>query len=381
MTWQLRVVLLFAAISAIAAIAVLPAAYAVAPPAPHGFEKQSADEFARQHGDELAEQGVITAAVKSAIDGRDYAALDKMANEFRHTRARTSSGIWKLSTFHWRMLTELGQPGGGQCDDRFSSFFKGWIAHSPDQPAAYIDHAAMIEDYAWCLRGAGYANTVDAQASANFSAKVEEANKLLDEHRAMASADPHFFVIMERIFIDQGAEKPEFMRLLDEATAREPDYHYLYFAAYRYFQPQWHGSFAEIDDVARYAAKRGTADERAGMYARYYWYVLDCKCDNLDQSIDWPTMRTSMHALMARYPSDWNAANFARISCVMNDAEEARGWFHRVKGDYSGAWEHLKDLKLCQDLALASDRSRERCPYAAIEGWPREDVDRYCRGG
>ena len=57
---------------------------------------------------EAAEQKPIIDAVKAAIDRRDYAALNAMETEFRKTRSRTSSGIWKLSVFHWRVLAELG---------------------------------------------------------------------------------------------------------------------------------------------------------------------------------------------------------------------------------------------------------------------------------
>ena len=86
-----------------------------------------------------------------------------------------------------------------------------------------------------------------------------------------------------------------------------------------------------------------------------------------------------MRAVMARYPSDWNAANFARISCKMNDPQEARSWFARVQGDHSVAWTNIADLMRFQDMAQPLPRSAARCPYAAREGWTREDVDRYCR--
>ena len=301
--------------------------------------------------DEAADQNPIFDAVRVAIDRRDYQALNRMENEFRRTRVRTSSGIWKLSVFHWRLVTELGPKGdGGDCDDRSSDFFQGWLAKTPAEATPYISRAAVLEAYAWCIRGGGYAGSVSPESHAIFKAKVAEASSILTDHRAIASADPHYYAVMERIYIDRGAERAEFMRLLDEATSREPDYHQLYFNAYRYFQPQWYGSDAEVDELARYAAARSKRAEGLGLYARFYWYAIDCNCA-VEASIDWPTMKLAMRDVMARYPSDWNAANFARIACQMKDPVEASAWLARVSGDPGQAWQDKAEMFRCQSLA------------------------------
>lgn len=301
--------------------------------------------------DEAAEQKPIFEAVRAAIDGRDYSALNSMEHEFRRTRARTSSGIWKLSVFHWRVLAELGPKGEGtDCDDRSTDFFQGWLAATPAEAAPYISRAAVLEAYAWCIRGGGYAYSVSPEAHDMFTAKVADASSILTAHRAIASTDPHYYAVMERIYIDQSADKPEFMRLLDEASSHEPDYHYLYFNAYRYFQPQWYGSDAEVDELARYAAARAKGAEGLGVYARFYWFALDCNCA-VEGSIDWPTMKLAMRDVMARYPADWNAANFARIACRMNDPREAAAWLARVNGDPSQAWSDKDEMHRCQRMA------------------------------
>ena len=331
-------------------------------------------------GDEIAEHKIVIDAVKTAIERNDYDALNNMETEFRRTRARTTSGIWKLSIFHWRVKTELGPRGEDQCDDRSTGFFDRWLAKTPNEPAPYISRAAVLEAYAWCIRGGGYADSVSDEALEAFAAKVDEARRILDEHRATAAVDPHYYAVMSRILIDQGAEKTEFKQLLEEAAAVDPDYHYVYFDAYRYFQPQWYGSDAEVDAFARYSAARAKS-EGLGMYARYYWYALDCDCGGIAQSIDWPKMKQAMRDVIARYPSDWNAANFARISCVMEDPQEARSWLARVKGDYTVAWTKMPELMRCLEMAQPLERSTERCPYAAREGWSRADVDEYCRFG
>lgn len=329
--------------------------------------------------DEIADQKGIIDAVRAAIDRRDYAALNRMETEFRTTRARTVSGIWKLSVFHWRVKTELGpKQSEAGCDDRSTEFFRGWLAATPGHPAVVISRAAVLEDYAWCIRGSGYAQSVGEEASAAFQAKVEEARAILAKHRNSASIDPHYYAVMARIAIDQGADKADFKALLDEASGREPDYHYLYFDAYRYFQPQWYGSDAEVEALARYAAERTAVTEGLGVYARFYWFALDCDC-GIEPSVDWQTMKQAMRDVMDRYPSDWNAANFARIACVMEDVPEATSWFAKVKGDHSVAWSDMNELRRCESMARPIEYSPDRCPYAAREAWPAEAVEKYCR--
>ena len=336
-------------------------------------------EAVGEPADEIAEQNVINDEVKSAIGRNDVEALSRMADRFRRDRARTVSGVWKLSIFHSRVLAELG-PRKGQCDDRSAGFFRDWMSKSPEDAAPVVARAAVIEAQAWCIRGGGYAPSVSGAALAGFKAKVGEARALLNERKVQASVDPHYYAVMVRIAIDTATEKAAFRQMLDEATVREPNYHYLYYEAYRYFQPQWFGSTAEIEELARYAAARTTGDDRAGIYARYYWFVLDCDCGDMAQSIDWPTMKQSMRGVMARTPSAWNAANFARIACTMEDSQETQAWFAIGRGDYSVAWPSLSQLNQCQKSAPL-ERSTERCPQAAREGWSAADVDRYCRRG
>lgn len=328
--------------------------------------------------DEITEQNTVNNAVKAAVAQHDYAGLSAMANQFRLERSRTASGVWKLSVFHSRIRAELG-PRQGQCDDRSEDFFRDWMKQSPNDATPVVARAAVIEAQAWCIRGGGYAPSVSQAALTSFRSRVSDALALLHARKAQASADPHYYAVMVRLAIDTAADKASFRRLLDEATAREPNYHYLYYEAYRYYQPQWFGSSAEIEQLARYAAARATGKDRAGIYARYYWFVLDCKCGDMEQAVDWSAMKQSMRGLMAHTPSAWNAANFARIACTMDDSAETRAWFASVTGDYSVAWPSLSQLNQCQKSAPL-ERSTERCPQAAREGWSSADVDRYCRG-
>lgn len=165
-------------------------------------------------GDEIREQDVVNNAVKAAVAANDYDALSKMADQFRRERNRTSSGVWKLSVFHTRVLAELG-PRNGQCDDRSAPFFRDWMAKSPKDATPIVARAAVLEAQGWCIRGGGYAPSVSSTALAGFRAKVGEAQALLSDRKAQASADPHYYAVMARIAIDTAMGKAAFRKMLD----------------------------------------------------------------------------------------------------------------------------------------------------------------------
>ena len=362
---------------ALAAAAAFIGTFYLVSPSGHGLlavEQQITS--AHVDGNELIERKTVVDAVHKAVESKDYAALDRMATDFRASKARTTSGVWKLAVFHQQMLEEAGP--SASCDKPSPSFSVDWLAHSPASPAAVIVRAAVLEEEGWCLRGSGTVNTVSASAWQQFRAKAQEARELLSDRKKQASVDPHYYAVMARIGIDQAFDKSAYRAMLDEATARSPDYHYAYFEAYRYYQPQWFGSLREVEELGRYASEHA-GDDRDGMYARYFWYVFDCRCHVMEQVVDWPRMKQSMRAVMARYPTDWNASNFARISCAMKDTEEAGKWFDHVKGDGVDAWPNPGDMIACKNLAGRSTRATERCPQAAREGWTRQDMDQYCR--
>jgi hypothetical protein len=64
--------------------------------------------------DDQVERGAISDRVEALLEAENFAALNKMAAEFRTTRARTPSGVRKLRVFHMSVQSHLlkAQPRG-----------------------------------------------------------------------------------------------------------------------------------------------------------------------------------------------------------------------------------------------------------------------------
>jgi hypothetical protein len=266
--------------------------------------------------------------------------LDAMEQSYRTSGERTPGGLPKLAQFHgWLQYTLPRAETNDGCAFAAGPILDMWQKKSPDSPSVYIARAASLVARAWCFRGDGYAAAVNDDAWAPFHENIAAAEQVLAEHRALVSKDPEYYVVMEDIYKAEGRDRAEFQSLLNEAAAAAPDYYPIYWGAYYYNQPQWYGSYEDIDAAARFAVEHTRAKEGLSVYARYYWHASEDNCSCWTKAVDWPTMKKGMRAIADRYPEPWNLANFAKLACKMNDGPTAKAYFQALgKFDGSEAW-------------------------------------------
>ena len=286
--------------------------------------------------DELAERTLILENVKMAITAHNFAGLSAMEEELRSTGARTPSGVWKLGIYHHAVqgyLAEgLRRENGCRLPD--PAFVGRWAAASPRNAAPAITKAALHLAQAWCFRGTGYASSVPAEAWPEFRKEATAAAEVLDSHGAsMSTIDPEFYAVKLNVLRAQAASKLTFRAVLDEATAREPYYLRTYANAAWFYMPQWGGSYAEVEALARYAAERTRTSDYEGSYARVFWSLEECGCRVVEHAADWATLKQAMHDVYARYPVPWNGKYFADLACRMGDREEGRRYIRAIHSE------------------------------------------------
>jgi len=304
---------------------------------------------------ELQVRHEIFNRVHTLVQAQDFHGLSALEHRYQAGRERTPSGSWKLQEFYLGLEHALPPPARevGNCQIPAEMFIEEWSKAMPDSPAPHIIRANMMVQRAWCFRGGGYASEVAEDAWQPFHDSIEAADAVLTTHQRVASADPEYYAVMEDVYRSEGREPDEFQKLLDEATAKEPTYYGLYWNAYTYYQPQWFGSPADVDALARYAIKRTSSLDGTGAYARLYWHASGLSCGCWLEAIDWPTMKAAMRDVAQRYPDPWNYANFAKLSCRFADKDEARKYFSALKGDdgASAWWGDKNAWQTCRTLA------------------------------
>ncbi|MEO7635988.1 MAG: hypothetical protein ABIS38_10130 [Sphingomicrobium sp.] len=276
---------------------------------------------------EFALRQALLDRVKALVEARDFAALNAIERQYRTTHARTPSGSSPLYLFHAGVQNALPQPRPADgCRNDATRFIDDWAKRDPNAPGATITRAYFDVQVAWCYRGEGSAANVAEDAWAPFHAHIDAAARTLEQH-PRAAANPQYYAELADIYLAQGRDESEMQALLDRASARDPYYYEIYWAASTYYQPQWFGSPGQFDKLARYAAERTRATEGNGGYARFYWHAISLNCGCWREAIDRPLMKTAMRDVAARFPDPWNLANFARIACILDDPAEARHYF------------------------------------------------------
>jgi hypothetical protein len=307
--------------------------------------------------DELAERVAIFDQVKAAVERKDYRALNAMAAEFRERRARTPSGTWKLAYFYYGVIGHLpAENPGAECLRIADSVFDDWVRVDPKAPAPYIAQAWATSTLGGCLRGGASAYATPRENFEAMAREVAKARGILEAHREVASIDPQFYAEMIRIYRMSGTDDATVRALLDEAVSREPYYQGTYFTAAEYYQPQWHGGPGDLDRLGRFAADHMAGDDGKGGYARVFWSLDECGCMDMAQ-VDWPLMKEAMHDIMEAYPTDWNAANFARFSCKFGDTAAAAEFFGMMKGDVGADWGHAEAYRRCRQMVAFDSRN------------------------
>jgi hypothetical protein len=284
--------------------------------------------------DELTQRRAMMEEIHQHIDARDFAWLDSMGRSLRTERSRTASGVWKLELYY-NSMWDFGEIGSApDCTDPAEAIIADWRRLSPNSPAPFITSAERLLAKAWCLRGSGYASEVADGAWKPFYDHLDAAYEMLARHKAVASVDPNYYAVMASIYVAQGRDEEEFRALLDEGTRKEPFYYALYSEAFRYYEPQWGGSYAAEEGLARFAVEKTKAKDRNSAFARIYWVAMDCGCMPPAEAVNQPMLRQSMADLAEIYPDPWNVSHMARMACAIDDGDLARHYFDALpQGD------------------------------------------------
>lgn len=290
----------------------------------------------------LAHGGVSEGDIRDEIYQRgftlfkagNFAELDRLADEYRIGKARTLSGVWKLDKLHKAILATV--PCTCQDEEKFiamEAHAKKWIAQNPDSTTAHIVYAAALIKHGWWRRKGDFAYQVPDDAWEPFREYIEKARVYLADRKEQLAVDPRWYATMIQIATDQGWPESRFKAILREALTLHPDYHGIYYQAIRYLSPKWHGSERDLWVLAKYAVGVTAEQEGTGMFARIYWYAADVEFDRsviIGKPPVWENMPAAMEDVLARYPAQWNIANFARLACIAGDRETTARMMARI---------------------------------------------------
>lgn len=280
---------------------------------------------------ELEDRARIEGSAQQAFAIENFQKLEEDAEEYRRTKARTSSGLWKLTLLYQGLSDALVVHGHYSVPDaNFAALEKkttAWMRQFPNSPTANIAHSMLLFKRGWAHRGDGFSSQVRAESWAPFREHVAAARAHLEKVKPVASVDPKWYELMLSIARSEGWDRKDFDKMLDEALKREPLFYQTYFLALEYLLPKWHGGVDEIESFAQAAVQKTSMKEGRGMYARIYWFASQTQFrdDLFSRSrAAWPRMRDGFEDVLVRYPDAWNLNNYAKFACLAGDKGKAR---------------------------------------------------------
>jgi len=307
--------------------------------------------------DEHAERAAVMKKVGALMEARDFKALEQLAEQYRSTEARTSSGVWMLTQYY------DGVSDYFSTRDKDPAVWNGraalanaWWNAYPDSPTPRLVTAQLLANTAWSYRGSGYARTVPRDRWEAFRRQNAEAAEFISKQKAVAVRDPYWYELTLLLGQRDGMDDAAYMAIFDEAVARYPRFYPLYFNAVSNFSPKWGGSAEAIEAFARHALEKVPRKDRAALYTRIYWVASQNQYGSdlfTDSYVDWRLMRQGIDDVLARYPTDWNLQNFAFFACRALDKPKARQLISRITAPPDReAWESFMAYDKCREWAL-----------------------------
>lgn len=296
--------------------------------------------------DEISESQSIRKQVAFYLIEQKYDELDRLAAEYRDSKGRTAAGRWKLSHFYSGLsdaarTVSVDREGHARFEERFLA----WIAHNPKSAAAHIGYAIALIDHGGLYIRSRQPDQIDDDEWAAYYTYLGMAREHLVESAQGAGVDPHWYKVMLMIARGEGWSRERFRELLDEAVARYPYYHEIWYAAANFLMPRWYGSFREIEGLAQDAVNRTYSQDGGSLYALIYWHVStadDGRALIAQPNPVWHGMSRGFEDMIERWPDQWLINSYARLACLARDREKAREAFALMKMPPVGkAWDGL----------------------------------------
>lgn len=313
---------------------------------------------------EVAQRQIIQHAVASAFTNGRFDELDTMADQFRMSRERTESGVWKLTIFYSGFNYALLDPNFSAASlDRFEAQTLAWIKARPNSPAAKIAYALALSQRAWFLRGDDYYNKLTDQQRLGYITSLRKRRDHLLAIKEEVSKDPHWFTLMVAVAKEEGWPDEAFDRLVTEAAEHEPYYYQTYFLAIDRNLPQWGGSAEKMNAVVARATDYTRELDGDSFKARGYWYASSYGRAVFDREklvANWSEVAQGFQDLLSRYPDQWNHNAYAKFACLAKDRTRFLDAYSLIEGvAMADVWDYPGQDMQCAAWAKHPERNIE----------------------
>jgi hypothetical protein len=205
----------------------------------------------------------------------DFAWIDQEAARVRANKERFPGGYWKLRILYSAIERPTPERASmaGEWENLIDQLSK-WSKKRPQSITARVALATAWQQYAWKVRGGGYAGSVSATQWKTFGERLDRAAEILAEASSLKERCPHWYVTAIWVGIGQQWEREALDRVFETGIKLEPAYYYLYQVKASYLLPQWGGGEGEWERFAEDSAISVGGDQGNIVFFAIYSQVL-----------------------------------------------------------------------------------------------------------
>ena len=268
--------------------------------------------------DEQKDRKTIKEKAAALLAAGDLVALERMAQDYRQSKACYADGMWKLKQVYEGLVLER-KSTDREWTNRLA-VLGNWTRTQPKSTTARVALAQALIDYGWAARGTGFAPTVTDQGWKLFGERLTQAAQVLHDAENLEEKCPRLWSAWLTIAMGMGAEKSDYEALFQKATAAEPGFAGYYIQKAMYLLPRWHGKAKDTARFLESAANSLGGEAGDVLYAQVAWSLQGVEGNIFDTDacgLSWPRTERGFVVLERRYPNSPFVQNAHAYLAVM----------------------------------------------------------------
>lgn len=307
---------------------------------------------------EEAERRASDSEVQQLYFASDVGGLERLANEWRSTLARTSSGAVKLAIFYDVFYGfEVPATLSSYPDGSNWRLVKKWAADFPQSPTPHIILALM--NIAQSQKGDVWSPVKESTTERIFDF-LEAAKEELDNAALLTVKDPHWFVAQALLQRLMKASDEDVLLTHAEVLRSFPTYEPAHQQVFTLLRERWYPNSKLIHGFANTILDQIKGDEGQVQYARLFDTVAQespVETLEVEELLNWKNAKAGFEQIIKRYPTEWNKQRLALYACVEHDRATAAPLIReteKAKNIVHSIWRMPFIYKSCLQWALKS---------------------------
>jgi hypothetical protein len=214
------------------------------------------------------------------------------------------NGAYELQTLYHT----LSKIRDGKNIPQMDRVLTDWCNRHPKSHIPWLVRGNFLIDWAWHIRGSGYAKTVKEDAWPKFHEKLRLAKNDLERSWNLNPHDPNSSAWLIEVAIGLRSSREEMEQYFQNGVSACPWHYQLHLAKHRYLKPKWYGTSEEMFNFAQQCLASLAQYPYLGLVmidSLYETHKYSRKEDNfLGRDDIWTTVEKIYGAFFAKYPDD-----------------------------------------------------------------------------